>query len=79
MLADVLISLYPDEWRDFHDCSQDVLQSLSEGDQEAPCHVSTYPPWLNDFSYFQKVCPCKPADFGDRLACGHFCTMVASP
>lgn len=50
----VLISLYPDEWRDFHDCSQDFLQSLSEGDQEAPCHVSTYLLCLNDFCHFQK-------------------------
>lgn len=39
----VLISLCPDEWRDFHDCSQDVLQPVAEGDQEAPRHVSTHP------------------------------------
>lgn len=51
----VLISLYPDEWRDFHDCSKDVLQYLSEGDQEASCHVSAYPPWLKYFFHFQEV------------------------
>lgn len=48
-----LISLYPDEWRDFHDCGQDFLQSLSEGDQEAPCHVSTHQQSLN---YLKENC-----------------------
>lgn len=33
--------LCPDEWGDFHGCSQDFLQSLSEGDQETPRYVST--------------------------------------
>lgn len=33
--------LLPDQRGDFHDCSQDFLQSLSEGNQEASCYVST--------------------------------------
>lgn len=33
--------LCPDEWGDFHDRSQDFLQSVSEGDQETSCYVSS--------------------------------------
>lgn len=33
--------LLPDQWGDLHDCGQDFLQSLSEGNQETSCYVST--------------------------------------
>lgn len=42
-LSLVCQSVSPDEWRDFHDCRQDFLQPLSEGDQEASRHVSSCP------------------------------------